>query len=139
MVSKSNASGAEPDDQHLVAGVRLGHGAIEVQRIPARQQAVDLEAPWKVQNIFKRSCFNLRNVDRLLFLKDAGLHAVIADAVAGAGSHWIINDDNGQRAHRIAVLLDGVHLRDFLFEGAAVQSHSKGALLEFAAFFLQPR
>ena len=131
------AGGAQADDQHLVAGRGLGHGALEIQRIPARQQAVDLEAPGQLQNILERAGLDLRNVHRLLLLINARLHAVIADAVAGAGAHGIVDGDDAQRADGVAVLLDHVHLGDLLFERAAGERDAENAVLVLAGFLAQ--
>ena len=78
---------------------RLGIGIAQVQRIPTRQQAVNLEAPGQFEDVLQRARFRLRNIDRFLLLVDAGLHAVVADAVAGCCSHRIVDGDNRQRAN----------------------------------------
>ena len=86
---------AQTDHQHLVSGGGLRVRAGEIQRIPARQQAVNLKAPGQLQHIFQRSRFDLRDIDGLLLLKNAGFHAVVADAVPRSGAHRIIDGDNG--------------------------------------------
>ena len=55
----------------------------------------------------------------------------------GAGGHRIIDGRDGERAHRVSVLLDGIHLGDFFIQRAACQRHSEDALFEFAGLFLQ--
>ena len=52
-----------------------------IQRIPAREQRIDLEPERKMQHVCKDACLDLRDVDRRLFLENAGLHAVVADAM----------------------------------------------------------
>ena len=58
----------------------------QVERVPARQQRIDLEAPGQRQHVLQRAGLDLRDVDRVLLLVDARLHAVVADAVAGGGA-----------------------------------------------------
>src|SRR6185437_8863422 len=55
-----------------------------IGRVPARQQRIDLEAPGQRQHVFQRARLDLRNVDWVLLLIDAGLHAIVADAMPGA-------------------------------------------------------
>ncbi len=75
----------QPDHQHLVAARGLRHRAADIERVPARQQRIDLEAPGQRRaRSFRMLRLRLRDIDRLLLLIDAGLHAVVADAVAGA-------------------------------------------------------
>ncbi len=83
---------AEPDDEHVLAVVRQGVRPADVQRIPARQQPVDLDAPRHLQHVGQHAGLDLRNVDRLLLLVDARLHAVVADPVAGARAHRVVDD-----------------------------------------------
>jgi hypothetical protein len=52
------------------------------------------------------------------FLEDARLHAVVADPVAVPG-HRVVEDDQRQRADRVAGLAQRVHLGDLLVEWAA--------------------
>ena len=138
MVRQGEAGRAQTDHENLVARVFAGHRPRKVQRIPARQQAIDLEAPGQVQNIFERARFHLRNVHRLLLLEDAALHAVVADAMAGAGAGGVIDGDNRQGTNRVAVLLDEIHLGYFFIERTsgehgAEHGHLKGAVLLFEA------
>src|SRR5205809_691672 len=42
---------SEADDQHLAAAIRSGQRAIQVERVPARQETVDLEAPRQVKHV----------------------------------------------------------------------------------------
>src|SRR5208282_478042 len=136
MMRECESRWAEPDHQHLVAGYRLGHGPAQIERVPARQQSVNLEAPRQMENILERARLDLRNIDRLLLLIDAGLHAVVADAVAGAGNHRSVNNGYRQGADRISPRLDHVHLGYFFFQGAAGESHPERAFLEDAAFLV---
>ena len=137
MMREREAGGSQADHQHLVPALGPRQRTREIQRIPARQQAINLEAPRQFQNIFQRARLDLRDVHRLLLLKNAGLHAVIADAMTGSGGHGIVDGDDGQRADGIAALLDHVHLGDFLVERAARQRDAEHRLLERAGLFLQ--
>src|SRR5688572_18880658 len=92
-----------------------------VKRVEPRQQAVDFKSKWKIQHIADDARLRLRDVDRLLLLKDAALHADIADPMAGAGAHRIIEHDHRQRRDRLTALAEQVHLRNSLFERTAGQ------------------
>ncbi len=127
----------QADDQDLAAGRLFGIWAGEVQRIPPGQQAVDLEAQRQFEDVLERPGLDLRDVDRLLLLVDAGLHAVVADPVAGRRAHRVVDRDDGQGTDGVAVPLQRVHLGDLLFERAAGQRHAEGALLERPVLLLQ--
>ena len=139
MMREREAGGTESHDEHLVAGARLRERPVEIQRIPARQQAVDLEAPRQIQHILQRSRFDLRDVHRILLLVDASLHAVIADTVPGAGAIGLSMVTIARAPIGVAVLLRHVHLGDLFFERAAVQRDSEGTLLKLAGLFLAVR
>ena len=83
MMRQREAGGAEPDHQHLAPGRGHRQRPADIERVPARQQRIDLEAPGQRQHVLEHAGLDLRNVDRLLLLIDAGLHAVVADAMAG--------------------------------------------------------
>ena len=119
------AGGAEADHQHVLAVVFERVWAVDVERIPARQQPVDLDAPRHLQHVGQHAGLDLRNVDRFLLLVDAGLHAVVADAMAGAGAHRVVDHDNRQRADGVAALAQQVHLGDLLVERAARQRNAE--------------
>ena len=112
VVGQGVAGRAEARDQHLAAARRPRQEAAQLERVPAGQQAVDLEAPGQLQHILEDARLGLGNVDRVLLLIDAGLHAVVADAVAGAGDHGVVDHGDGERGDGVAVALDLVHLRD---------------------------
>ena len=130
MVRQVEPGGAETDDQHLVARFRLRQRPAQVERVPAGQEAVDLEAPRQRQHVLQRAGLDLRDIDRLLPLVDAGFHAVVADAVPGRGAERVVDRDDRQRADAVAARLDDVHLRDFLVERAAVQGDPEHAFAE---------
>ncbi len=130
VMRQGKTGGPQPDHQHLVTARRLGQRTPQVERVPTRQQAVNLEAPRQRQHVLQILGLDLRNVDRLLLLIDAGLHAVVADAVAGRGDHRIVDDCNRQRADGVAARLHQIHLGDFFFERATGQGHAKHAFLE---------
>ncbi len=119
------AGRTQPDDQHVASVVRQRIRPIHVERIPARQQAVDLDAPRHLQHVGQDARFDLRDVDRLLLLVDAGLHAVVADAMAGSRAHRIVDGDDGQRADGITGLPHHVHLGDLLVQRAAGQRNAE--------------
>jgi len=106
MMRQRKSSRAQSDHQHLVSGIQPRNGPREVERIPARQQAVNLEAPRQFQHVLQSASFHLRDVHRILLLENARLHAVIADAVTRARCHRIVDSDNRQRADRVSLLLD---------------------------------
>ena len=82
-----------------VGGLR--QRAAQVERVPAREQRVDLEAPRQLEHVLQRARLGLRDVDRLLLLVDARLHAVVADAVPGGRDHRVVDRDD-RRARRSA-------------------------------------
>jgi len=49
----------EPHHQHLVPARRFGSGRAQVERIPARQQAVDLEAPGQREHLLQDARLDL--------------------------------------------------------------------------------
>ena len=99
MVRQVEPGGTEPDHQHLVARWRPGQGAAQVERVPPGEEAVDFEAPRQAQYVLQGAGLDLRDVDRVLPLVDAGFHAVVADAVPGGGAERVVDRDDGERAH----------------------------------------
>ena len=73
------------------------------------------------------------NVDWLLLLVDARLHAVVADAVPGRGDYRVIDADNGERPDYLTARLHHLELGDALLERAAGERHVEEALLERGA------
>src|SRR5206468_842509 len=71
----------------------------------------------------------LRDIDRVLLLEDAALHAIVADAVAGAGAHRVVDADERQRPDRVALAAELVHLGDLLVQRAAAQRDAERVLL----------
>jgi hypothetical protein len=104
--------------------------AVDVQRVPAREQAVDLEAPGQRQHVGEHPGLDLRDVHRLLLLEDARLHAVVADAVSRPRGHGVVDAHQRQRGHGVAVLAHQVHLADLLLERAAHQLDAQRVGLE---------
>src|SRR5205807_8557359 len=100
-------------------------------------QTVDLEAPRQTEHIFEGAGLDLRDIDRLLPLIDAGLHAIVADAVTGGGADRVVHRDDRQRAEAVAARLDEVHLGDLLVERTAGEGHAEDALLEAAVLLVQ--
>src|SRR5262249_5851571 len=130
--------GPEPYDQNVAACRGLRQRPAQIERIPPRQQTVDFETPGQRQNVLKNAGLDLGNVDRLLLLIDAGLHAIVADAVAGRGAHRVVDRDDGERADRMAADLYQVHLGNSLVERAPCAHDPERALLELAALLLEP-
>ena len=132
VMRKIEAGRAQPDDQHGAAGRGTRDRPAQVERIPARQQRIDLEAPRQAEHVLQGAGLDLRDVDRLLLLIDAGLHAVVADAVPGRRDQRIVDRRHRQRADREALALEEVHLRDLFLERAAREGHAERRLLERA-------
>src|SRR4029079_1201946 len=67
---------------------------------------------------------------RLLLLVDARLHAVVADAVTGAGDHRIVDADHRQRAQRPSFRAQLVEFGNALLERTAGERHAERRALE---------
>ena len=130
---------AHARDQHFLAVVRLGQILARAQWIPARQQIVNFHAPGQTQHIGQQARLDLRDIHRLLLLIDAGLHAIVANAVAGGRYHRVIHHRHRQRGDAVAVALQSVHLGNFFFQRAAGECHTQRinlkAQLRLALFF----
>ena len=137
VVGEGESGGTKADDENFFAGIGDGNGPHEIEGVPAGEEAVDFEAPGELEHVLEGAGFGLRNIDRFLLLIDAGFHAVVADAVAGAGAHGVIDGDNGQRSDRVALTLDLVHLRDLLVEGAAGEGDAERGFFVLASLFLE--
>ena len=134
VVRQREACRPHAGDQHLVARRGERDRAPQIERVPAREQAVDLEAPGQFEHVLQRARLGLRDVDRRLLLVDAGLHAVVADAVAGGRDHRVVDGDQCQRRHRVAARLDEVEFGDPFLERTAGQLHTEdGALVDRCA------
>ena len=134
---------AHANHQHAVAAGSTRQRVMDIERIPACEQRIDLEPPRQFEYILERSRFGLRNIHRFLLLVDAGFHAVIADTVAGGSGQRIVDRDDRQRGDRIARDFQRVKLGNLFFQRATGQRHAKRTFLErdFAfcvRFFLQP-
>ena len=130
VVRDGEARGPQADDQNSFSGRRSWVRAPQVERIPAREQRIDLEAPRQLEHVLQRARLGLRDVDRLLLLVDAGLHAVVADAVAGGRRHRVVDRDDAERGERLAARLHHLELGDLLLERAAGERHAEHGLLE---------
>ena len=92
----------------------------------------------------QRAGLGLRNVDRLLLLVNAGLHAIVANAVTGRRSHRVIDGNDGQCADGQPLGLGFVEFRNLFFKRAAGQRDAERRLLErlrtatAGALLLQP-
>ena len=102
----------------------------QVERIPAREQRIDLEAPRQLEHVLQRARLRLRDVDRVLLLVDARLHAVVADAVAGGRRHRVVDAMMPSAPSGRPRALSYVELGDPLFQRAAGERHAEHRLLE---------
>ena len=125
-----NPAGPMPTTSARLPVARARHRPAQVERIPARQQRIDLEAPRQREHVLQDPRLRLRNVDGVGLLVDARLHAVVADAVAGGGDQRIVDADDRERRERPALGAQLVELGDLLLERAAGERHAERALLE---------
>ncbi len=125
VMGKVEAGGTQPDDQHRAPRGGARDRAAQVERVPARQQRIDLEAPRQAEHVLQGAGLDLGNVDRFLLLVDAGFHAVVADAVPGRRQKRIVDRRDRQRTDREALALEEVHLRDLFLERAAREGHAE--------------
>ena len=125
MVREGVAGRPEPDDEDVLAVVGERVRTRRVERVPARQERPDLESPWHREDVRENARLRLRNVDGILRLEDAGLHAVVADAVPGAGDHRIVDADERESRERVPLAPEHVHLRDLLVQRAARERHAE--------------
>ena len=128
VVREREACRALPDHQHALPGDPKRQRPPQVERIPARQQRIDLESPGKREHVLQHPCLGLRDVDRLLLLEDAGLHAIVADAVSSRRDQRVVDANHRQRGERPAFGAEHVELRDPLLERAAGERHAERAL-----------
>ncbi len=132
VVRERVARGPEAHDEDVFAVVRARVRAIDVERVPPRHEPVDLEAEWQSEYVGEDARFHLGDVHRLLLLKDARFHAVVADAVTRAGRHGVVDGDERERREDVALLAHQVHLADFLAERAAAELDAQRVLLHGA-------
>ena len=116
--------------QHLAPGRRFRHRTVQVQRIPARQQTINLKSPRQRQHVLQGTGLGLRNINRLLLLIDAGFHAIVADPVTGTGAHRIIQGNHGQTAHGDTLRFEFMKLRNAFFQRTTRQQCTQFAALE---------
>ena len=133
-----NPAGPRPTTRTLRPVASFGYGRAKFRGVPPRQEAVDLEPEGQLQDVLEGPGLDLRDVDGLLLLVDAGLHAVVADPVAGRRAHRVVDGHDGQGGDGVAVALEGVHLGDLLFERAARQRHAERAELERPGLLAEP-
>ena len=139
VMRQGEPGGAEADDQHLPPAIGAGQGTADVQRIPARQKGIDLEAPGQLQHILQDGGLGLWNIDRLLLLVNAGLHAVIADAVAGRRHHRVVDGDRRKGAQDVTSGAQRMHFGNFLVERTAGEGDAEHRLLKLSGLaVLQP-
>ena len=117
---------AETDDEDVLPVVGERVGAPGVERVPAGEQRPDLEAPRHSEDVGQNAGLDLRNVDGVLLLEDAPLHAVVADPVAGPREHRVVDADERQRADRVPLPPERVHLADLLVERTPREGNPEG-------------
>ena len=113
------------DAENSCAVVRQRIGAASIERVPAGEEIIYFEAPRPVQDIGQDPRLDLRNIDRILLLVNAALHAVVADAVAGGRHQGIVDHDHRQRTQRIGVQLQRMRFRYALFQRATGEFHAQ--------------
>ena len=116
---------------------------VQVERIPAREQGINLEAPRQFEHVLEGARLGLWNIDRFLLLVDAGFHAVIANAVAGGGDQRVVDGDDGKCGDGVAGGLQSMEFGNLFFQRTSRQGHAQRAFLEDhlavgAGFLLQP-
>ena len=136
MVGEIAARGAQAHDEDLPPAQRSRHGPAQVERIPAPEQAVDLHPPGQREHVREDAGLAARDVDGLLALVDARLHAVVAHPVPGERTERIVDADHGKGAERMARGLEHVHLGDLLLERAAGEGDPEDAFAECSALLL---
>ena len=136
VMGETEAGRAKAHHQDLVAGGGKRQRTSHIQGVPACQQAVDFEAPGQGEHILEHPRFDLGNVDRVLLLVDASLHAVVADAMAGGGQHWVIDAGDCEGGNDEALVLRLMHLRDLLLQRAAGDGDAERVLGEGASLFV---
>ena len=122
--------------QHIFAVVGQHGRTFDVQRIPAGQQAVYFKTVGHEQYIGQHIGFNLRNIDRIGFLIDAAFHALVADAMPGARTHGIVDNNNRQSANVVAIAFDPMHFRNFFIQGTTDCGHAQWINFEGIGFFV---
>ena len=119
----------QTDHQHIDTVVRKRIGPLPVERIESCEQTVDFESEWKFKYITDDPGFGLRDVDGFLLLKNASLHAVVADPVPRSRTHRIIEYDHGQRRDDSAPFSQDMHFGNTLFQRAARERDSERIFL----------
>ena len=137
MMGEGEAGGTKADDEHLVAGGRPRQGPPDVERVPPGQQRIDLKTPGQAQHVLQGAGLDLRDVDGVLPLVDAGLHAVVADAVTGRGADRVVDRNDGKGAEAVAARLHQIHLGNLLLERAPREGHAKDGFFERAVLLFQ--
>ncbi len=114
MMRQRIACRAQAHHQRLVARCGLGKPSRKVQRIPSRQEAVDLEPPGQFKYVLQGARFGLRDIHRVLLLINASLHAVVADTMPGTRHQRVIHRHDAQSGNWVALVHRHVHFGDFL-------------------------
>jgi hypothetical protein len=137
VVRERVARGPHPDDQDVLAVVAQRIRAPAVQRVPARQERQDLEPVRQRENFGEDAGLELRDVDGVLLLEDARLHAVVADAVSRARQHRVVDHHDGERGHRPALAVELDELRDLLVQRTTRERDPERVLLGLALLVVQ--
>ena len=84
MLRECVARRSHANHKHVLPVVAQRVRSSRIYRVPSRQQRHNLKAIRQPQHFAEDPRLDLWNVHRILFLKYAGLHAVVADAMTGA-------------------------------------------------------
>ena len=96
----------------------FGTRPAQIKRIPPGKKTINFKTPGQLEHILERARFSLGNIDRFLFLVNAGLHAIVANPVTRASTHGIIHHDHRQAADGDPLSLELVKLGNALFQRA---------------------
>ena len=142
MVRQRKPGWTHAGDQHFQTVIRFFHVLRFTQRVPARQQVVDLDAPRQAKDVGQRTRFDFGNIDRRLLLVNAGLHAIVTDAVAGGRAHRVVEHDHCQCTDANAVAAQDMHLGDFFVQRATGERDAERvlfqSLIRLAFLFREP-
>ena len=128
VMRQREAGGAEPDDQHLAAGVGPRQRAADVQRIPARQQANRSRSP----RAGPARPSGSRSRPAECRPAPASGRCRTSCSRCRCGGRWrphrVVDRDGREGAEHAALGAQRVHLADFFFQRAARQGHAERAI-----------
>src|SRR5215510_15642651 len=139
MLSEGIPCGTHSHHEYVLAVVAKWVRPSRVDRVPPRQQRDNLEPIRQPQHVRQNTGFDLRNIYRILLLKNARLHAVVADSMTGAGEHRIVDHYHRERPDRVAFTIELDHLRDFFVERTALEQDVKRIAIDGTVFLVHAR